>query len=120
MALGLVCGARAATAPVVIVDNLDSPVSSDRVSQSQHKAQPFMTGDASYVVHAVELELAEAATLSQAVVTIRLDSGGLPGASLTPLEAVELIAGGLRTYVFDADPGAPATLEPNTKYWVVL
>jgi hypothetical protein len=122
MVLGLRCGALAATAPVTvtIVDNLDSPVSSARVSQSQQKAQPFMTGDASYVVHAVELELAEAASLSQAVVNIRLDSGGLPGAALTTLDAVELTAGGLGTYVFEADPGMPATLEPNTKYWVVL
>lgn len=118
LATGLASKARAAESPVAIVDNLDAPVSSDRVSQSRQKAQPFMTGAATYVLHSVELELADAASMSQAIVDIRLNAAGLPGALLATLDAVELIPGSLGTYTFEAN--TEVTLEPNTKYWVVL
>lgn len=118
MTLGLPSLARAALSPVSVVDNLDSPVASDRVSQTQFKAQAFMTGDATHVLHAVELHLADAGSSSQALVEIRLDAEGLPGSVLATLDAVDLVSGGLQTYHFITH--GETLLAPNTKYWVVL
>ncbi len=115
---GAIGAAFAGSVPLTLVDNLEGPVSSVRVSTQRDVAQPFMTGEGAHLLESVTLKLGFVVLGTQAEVLVKLDSGGLPGVTVGTLNQQVIQAGPLADYVFTPQYG-DVRLEPDTKYWIV-
>ena len=109
--------------PVSVVSNLGQP-SAAQLRLTSDYAQAFSTGANrfGYTLSGVDVrfgDLSESSVFSKLSVSVRADSGGVPGEVVAVLASPAYAATAVaRDYRFAAPPGA--VLEPDSTYWLVL